>query len=270
MANHMTDPIATIIQRDRRPLRFAWMHAATLFVLGIAPPVVAGAPEPAPTEPAVSSHHDAQDSAAGTPAAKTAHGSDVFADDSLVAYYHRRYELARTLRSDVETQWDMNVCTAEGHEALTNMMLAMLAELRLLYADDPAFLSALDASQETWAHYAAAQHRLRFPDPGEPSGSSAMMVAGGQDSVQIWSRIKVLMEWYQGEDQSEGKSIDNGSVRPDYTLAEIRTRLRAEGILPLKPADIGDIPDVGEADWLEGIRQSIEERNRQYEHHEVQ
>ncbi len=181
-------------------------------------------------------------------------------DDSLVAHYWRRAKTAEALAREVERQFDLTVCYGERCKAVDHMLEAMLAELRILYADDPPFIAAMEASQAAWLDYSEAQFAMRFPDWETGGyGSSASMVSSLVREGIIIDRIRELMPWYVGTDCEDEHSIGDGSLRCNDSIARTKEQLRADGHLPLNPTDICD-ETTPETDWLEPIRQQVEVR----------
>jgi hypothetical protein len=163
-------------------------------------------------------------------------------DDSLTAVFWRRYLRAEALFRDAMTQFQSNVCSDQEDLSLEWMIRAMVAELRLLYSNDSDFLAALDASQKAWENFAEKELALRFPGYPEVMhnyGTSTATVYH-QASIEVsLIRVRELMPWIMGADSSGGQWIGLGTLCYDDTLALKKETLRARGLWPLKPVNIG-------------------------------
>jgi hypothetical protein len=169
-------------------------------------------------------------------------------DDSLTAVFWRRYHCARSMSGGAMTQIEMNIGSDQADLSLEWMLKAMVAELHLLYADDPAFLAALDASQKVWEDFVVKSLALRFPgypDEIQDFGSSTAMVYHGASIPLVLRRVRELMPWLMGEDCSDGM-YGMGSLMSDKEIALRKEALRERGLWPLVPANIGIDPSYGD------------------------
>ncbi len=187
-------------------------------------------------------------------------------DDSLTAVFWRRYLRAEALFRDAMTQFQSNVCSDQEDLSLEWMIRAMVAELRLLYSNDPDFLAALDASQKAWEDYAEKEIALRFPGYPEVMhdyGTSTSTVYH-QASIEVsLIRVRELMPWIMGEDSSGGQWIGLGTLCYDDCLALKKETLRARGLWPLKPVNIGIDPTYGD-EYLDAFAAVEAERDAEY------
>lgn len=185
-------------------------------------------------------------------------------DDSLTAYFWRRHQKANYLENCAYSQFEMNVSASQASASLKWMLDAMLAEIRLLNADSPEMLEALDASQKAWADYANKQYMFSNPPSDEDRGSSAMMVYHHATMPAVFQRIRELMPWVMGLDSSGGKYLDTGSLSYDYDIAYQKEKLRAFGLWPLRPENIGASTAYGDS-FMQEVEESIEARTAEWE-----
>jgi hypothetical protein len=169
-------------------------------------------------------------------------------DDSLTAQFWRRYNRADGLYRDAMTQFDMNVASDQAERSLEWMIKAMIAELRVINENDPAFIKAMDASQKAWDKFYKKQLTMRYPDKNEDMGSSTAMVYHNAAIPICMARVRELMPWYMGVDSSGGQWMGIGSLWYDSDIALRKEALQKAGRLPLKPADIGVEEDVAYGD----------------------
>jgi hypothetical protein len=160
-------------------------------------------------------------------------------DDSLTAYFWRRYQKAEYLRNCASTQFELNVCASQASVSLEWMLDAMIAEIRLLYADNPEFLVALNASQKVWKDFTTkAEDRLR-DEMVENCGSSAMMEFYYSVIPAVLRRINELTPWLMGVGEQDGYFKLSGSPSANDEIAYRKEKLRAFGLWPLRPENIG-------------------------------
>lgn len=84
-------------------------------------------------------------------------------DDSLVAYFWRKYKNSEGLLSSAMTQSDMNVASDESWRFLGCMMQALLAKLLLIYAGSPQSINIIEKSQGSRGR--DFKNQMRISDP---------------------------------------------------------------------------------------------------------
>jgi len=188
-------------------------------------------------------------------------------DDSLAAYFWRRYVRSDRLLRSVMSQYDMNVASDQSEVSVEWTIAAMVAELRLLNEDEPDFVAALDASQRAWQTMRDAWYNdlIEQVRSGEMDcGSSTPMVCHRMGMKMLFVRLGELLPLYRGGAGASEALLGLSNPRDNNELARRKKELAAAGRWPLKPADIGADTAYGDG-YLNQMEESLNAQDEESE-----
>ena len=121
--------------------------------------------------------------------------------------------------STAKTQSEMNTCSGIDFQTADRELNKTYQAVLKKYADDPAFITKLRASQLAWLKFREAELDATFPHAGKASyyGTSYPLCRAGKLTKLVTERTRQLREWLDGVEEGETCA---GSVKRKGALAE--------------------------------------------------